>query len=188
MTQKSDNQILFPDKKYQIIYADPPWNFGGAKLNAATGGKEITDHYPLMTDEELLKLPIGNLADRNCILFLWVVYSKLPLALQCIQTWGFHYSTVAFEWLKLTSTGKPVCFMGRWVTGGAIELCLLAKRGSIPRQNKCVNRLIQSPRETHSKKPDEIRNRIVTLVGDLPRIELFSRQKIDGWDVWGNEV
>jgi len=178
----------FPNKKYQIIYADPPWSFGGCKLNASTDGKEITDHYSLMTDKQLLSLPIKDIADENCLLFLWVVHSKLPLALDCIKSWGFQYSTVAFEWFKRTSTGKPVCFMGRWVTGGAIELNLLARKGSVPRISKCVRRLIDSPREKHSKKPDEIRNRIVDLVGDLPRIELFARQKTPGWDNWGNEL
>lgn len=175
-------------KKYQIIYADPPWDFGGCKLNVATSGKEITDHYPTMTDEEILNLPIKELADTNCLLFLWIVYSKLPLALKCIDIWGFKYSTVAFEWLKRTTTGKPVCFMGRWMTGGAIELCLLARKGSVPRISKCVRRLIDAPRENHSKKPPETRNRIIELVGELPRVELFARQKTEGWDVWGNEV
>ena len=175
-------------KKYQIIYADPPWSFGGAKLNASTSGKEITDHYPLMSDHELLSLPISNLADTNCVLFLWVVYSKLPLALQCIDRWGFQYSTVAFEWLKRTTTGKPVCFMGRWVCGGAVELCLLARRGTVPRIAKNIHRLIDAPRGEHSAKPAETRTRIIELVGDLPRIELFARQKVEGWDSWGNEL
>lgn len=180
--------LPFPNKRYQIIYADPPWSFGGAKLNASTNGREITDHYPLMADVEILMLPVDKLADINCVLFLWVVYSKFPLALQCIEKWGFKYSTVAFEWFKRTSTGKPVCFMGKWVTGGAVELCLLAKKGSIPRKSKCVRRLIDAPRREHSRKPDEARNRIVQLLGDLPRIELFARQKVEGWDCWGNEV
>lgn len=119
---------------------------------------------------------------------MWVVYSKLPLALKCIEKWWFQYSTVAFEWLKRTSTGKPVCFMGRWVCGGAIELCLLARKCSVPRIAKNVRRLIDSQREAHSKKPDCVRSRIVDLVGDIPRVELFARQKTDGWDVFGNQV
>jgi len=144
--------IPFPNKKYQIIYADPPWSFGNCKLNVATKGKEIIDHYPTMSDKEILQLPISNLADKNCLLFLWAVHSKLPLAIECIERWGFQYSTVAFEWLKRTSTGKPVCFMGRWVCGGAIELCLLAHRGSVPRIAKNIRRLIDSPRRAHSQK------------------------------------
>ena len=183
-------------KKYQIIYADPPWDFGGCKLNVSTNGKEITDHYPTMTDEQILSLPVKDLADDNCILFMWIVYSKLPLALKCIDAWGFKYSTVAFEWLKTTSSGIPVCFMGKWVCGGAIELCLLAKKGTVKRISKNVRRLIESQRVEHSRKPPIVRHRIVELLGDLPRVELFARKKdllfdaddFDGWDVWGNEV
>ena len=182
-------------KKYQIIYADPPWSFG-AKLNATTMGKEINDHYPTMTDKEIMDLPVSKLADKDCVLFLWVVHSKLPLAFQIIEKWGFKYSTVAFEWFKTTSTGLPVCFMGKWVCGGAIELCLLAKKGSIPRQSASVKRLIESPRTEHSRKPPEARLRIVRLMGDIPRVELFARRMdllfdadgFEGWDVWGNEV
>ena len=110
--------IPFPKKKYNVIYADPPWDYGGAKLNNKQRGKELYDHYPTMTDHDILALPVKKIADKNCLLFLWVVYAKLPLAIQCFDAWGFRYSTVAFEWLKKTPNGNPVCFMGRWVTGG----------------------------------------------------------------------
>jgi site-specific DNA-methyltransferase (adenine-specific) len=180
--------IPFPDKKYNIIYADPPWSFGGNKLNAATGGKEITDHYSVMEDSDILALPVRQIAAANCLLFLWIVHSKLPIGLAVMQAWGFKYRTVAFEWLKRTSTGKPVCFMGGTVCGGAIELCLLGYRGSVPRINKTIRRLIDAPRMEHSRKPHEARRRIVQLVGGLPRIELFARTKIPGWDAWGDEV
>lgn len=178
----------WPERKYNVIYADPPWNFGGAKLNVATEGVEITDHYPLMTDDDLLALPVKAIADKNCLLFMWTVHSKLPFAIQLMEAWGFNYSTVAFEWFKRTSTGKPVCFMGKWTTGGAIELCLLGRRGSVPRVSKTVRRLVDAPRGRHSEKPAEVRDRIVSLVGDIPRIELFSRQEAAGWDAWGNQV
>lgn len=174
--------------KYNIIYADPPWSYGTLRLNRKTNGKEITDHYPVMNDEDILSLPIKELADKNCWLFLWIVHSKIPLGLEVMKKWGFKYSTVGFEWLKRTSTGKIVCYMGQNVCGGGIELCLIGKRGNLPRKSKCVHRLVDSPRREHSRKPDEVRDRIVHLVGDLPRIELFARQKTEGWDVWGNEV
>ena len=180
--------IFHTDKKYQIIYADPPWSFGGRRLNASTQGKEITDHYPVMETEEICSLPVRSIVADNCLLFLWAVHSKLPDALQVMKQWGFTYSTVAFEWLKLTTTGKFVCFMGAWTCGGALELCLLGRRGSIPRIAKNIRRLIIAPRREHSRKPDEVRERIVQLVGDLPRIELFAREKVEGWDCWGNEV
>ena len=174
-------------RKYNIIYADPPWSFR-EKLTTSSDGKEITDSYPVMTDKELLDLPVGELADKNCLLFLWIVYANLPLGLECIEKWGFHYSTVGFEWLKTTSTGKLVSYFGHWVVGGSIELCLLAKKGSVPRIDKTVRRLVTAPRGSHSAKPPEVRDRIVQLLGDLPRIELFAREQAPGWDVWGNEV
>jgi len=90
-----------PNKKYQIIYAVQPWSFGNCKLNTSTSGKEITNHYSVMSDIDILNLSIQNLADDNCLLFLWVVYNKLPLALECINKFCFKYSTTAFESLTL---------------------------------------------------------------------------------------
>jgi len=175
-------------KWYKIIYADPPWDFGGRKLNAATGGKEINDHYPTMKVADIAKLPVGKLASKNAVLFMWTTYTHLPAAFEIAEAWGFKYSTVAFEWLKRTSTGKPVCFMGAWVCGGAIELCLLFRRGKISRVTKNTRRLVDAPRGRHSAKPPEVRDRIVHLMGDISRIELFSRDRTPGWDVWGNQV
>lgn len=177
-------------KKYQIIYADPPWSYGTRKLNVSTSGKELTDHYSVMTLDDICRLPILNLADKNCVLFLWVVYPVLEDSFRIINSWGFKYSTVAFEWVKLMtpSTLKPVRFMGANVIGGSIELCLLARRGTVKRIDKTIRRTIWAERREHSRKPDEAKERIVKLFGDLPRIELFARQKVEGWDCWGNEV
>jgi N6-adenosine-specific RNA methylase IME4 len=175
-------------KKYKIIYADPPWDYGGRKLNVSSKGKELNDHYSTMKHQDICNLPIKELSDKNCLLFLWVTYPHLEKSFEVIRAWGFKYSTVVFEWLKMTSTGKNVCFMGVWTTGGGIELCLLAHKGSVPRISKNIRKMIISERKRHSEKPPETRERIVALVGDLPRIELFARQKTEGWDVWGNEV
>ena len=180
--------IPFPDKKYQIIYADPPWP-PDIHINSKTGGKKITDHYSLMTMGDIKKLPILDIVDDNALLFLWVRHSSLKDAIETIECWGFRYITVAFEWLKThKKSGKPTEFMGGWLVGGAVELCLLGKRGKPKRISPRVHRLIKSERREHSRKPDETRDRIVNLVGDLPRIELFARQQTPGWDVWGNEV
>lgn len=128
--------IPFPKRRYNVIYADPPWDYGGAKLNAKTEGKELADHYDTMQDDEILSLPVKHIADRNCLLFMWVVYAKLPLALQCFDAWGFRYSTVAFEWPKKTSTGLPVQFMGRWVVGGYRTMSVRSSGYRIaPKQN-----------------------------------------------------
>lgn len=108
-----------------------------------------------------------------------------------MEKWGFRYSTVAFEWLKLTRWPFKLVahkFMGANVVGGSVELCLLGRRGNLKRKSKTVRRLIVSEIEQHSKKPTIARDRIVELFGNVPRVELFARQKIEGWDIWGNEV
>jgi len=166
-------------KKYQIIYADPPWEW---KTYSKKGRKKTSDrHYPLMTIEQLLQLPIKNITDNNCILFMWCQDGHLENALKIGKSWGFIYKTIGFIWDK-QSFG-----MGYWTRKGA-EVCLLFTKGHPKRINAGVRQFISSKVREHSKKPDEIRDRIVQLVGDLPRIELFARQKIEGWDVWGNEV
>ena len=119
---------------------------------------------------------------------MWATFPQLPEALRLIKAWGFSFKTVAFVWLKLNRK-SPTWFygLGYWTRGNA-EICLLAKRGHPKRYSRSVHQFIISPIEEHSKKPEEARRRIVELMGDLPRIELFARQKADGWDVWGNEV
>jgi len=171
--------------KYNIIYADPPWNsnsqFGRDKNK---GNKQ---HYPLMNLSDIKALPINNLADDNCILFLWVVDTQLFDAKEVIDSWGFKYKTVGFTWVKETSTGKDHFGVGMWTRKNP-EMCLIATKGHPKRINAGIRQLQRHKVREHSQKPDEIRNEIVKLCGDLPRIELFARNKTDGWDVWGNEV
>jgi len=177
--------IPFPEKKYKIIYADPPWAFNFQKR---TGLSEVAKSalYPTMKAEDIENLPVGGIADTDAALFLWVLNSELPLALQCVAKWGFQYKTVAFTWVK-TTTNTYHFGGGNWTRSNP-ELCLLATRGHISRISKSVRNLVISPLREHSRKPDTIRDDIVELVGDLPRIELFARQITPGWDVWGNEV
>jgi len=172
-------------KRYQIIYADPPWNFNFQKRNGLSD-KAKNALYPTMKGNDIVNLPIEEIADENCILFLWVMNSELPLALEVIKSWGFIYKTVAFTWIK---TRKNTYHFGggNWTRSNP-ELCLLATKGKPKRISASVRNLTISQLREHSRKPDEIKNKIIELVGDLPRIELFARQKTDGWDVWGNEV
>jgi len=177
--------IPFPNKKYQIIYADPPWafNFQNRKgLSDAAKGKL----YPTMKPRDIIALPVSGLADKDCVLFLWAINSEVPLALKCIEAWGFNYKTVAFTWVKTTK--NTYHFGGGNWTRSNPELCLLAKKGNIKRQSASTRNLVISNLREHSQKPDEIRDMIIELVGDLPRIELFARQRVDGWDAWGNEI
>jgi len=180
-------------KKYQIIYADPPWSYND-KMKGHQGAET---HYRTMPVEDIRALPIATLANTNCCLFLWAVSPLLPEAISVMEAWGFKYKTIAFCWSKIESGGAWVSNMGRW-TMGNIELCLLGTRGQPQRITENVKQLVVSLRTEHSKKPDEVRNRIVRLMGDLPRIELFARgnrtkdlfryNRYDGWDCWGNEV
>lgn len=174
----------FPNKKYQIIYADPPWTYADPKGNdPAMGG--IT--YPTMTLEEIKGLPIVGLADKDCGLFLWATMPMLREGLEVIEAWGFRYITCAFTWIKLNPSGEGVYSgLGHWTNGNA-ELCLFGKKGQPKRIVKDIKQIVFAPRGRHSAKPNEVRKRIVLLMGDIPRIELFARERIEGWDAWGLE-
>ncbi len=173
------------NKKYQIIYADCPWQYNDPKGNdPAMGG--IT--YPTMPLTEICSLPVKSIADDNCALFLWVTMPMLAEGLMVINAWGFKYTTCAFTWVKQNRNGFGIYSgLGHWTNGNA-ELCLFAKKGTPKRYSKSVKQIVLSPLREHSRKPTEVRDRIVQLMGDLPRIELFARQKVEGWDCWGNEV
>ena len=170
-------------KKYSIIYADPPWRY---EMKKGQGVAE--NHYSTMGIEEICSLPVQEICEKDCALFLWVTFPQLPEAFRVIKAWGFRYKTVAFVWIKLNRSGNGYLFgLGYWTRGNA-EICLLAVRGKPKRISRKVFQLIFSPLQEHSKKPAEARERIVELMGDLPRIELFARQRSPGWDAWGNEV
>ena len=173
-------------KKYNVILADPPWAY--RVWSKKDVGWTAEKHYPTMSIEDIRALPVGDLADDNCALFLWITFPQLNEAFSLIESWGFTYKTAAFVWVK-QNRKLPSLFwgLGYWTRANA-EVCLLATRGSPKRRSAAVHQVILSPVEQHSKKPDEVRERIVTLMGDVPRVELFARQQSPGWDVWGNEV
>ena len=183
-------------KKYKIIYADPAWSYndklgGNVSFGAATGA------YNTMSISEIKSLPVKQMADKDCALFIWCVNPLFPEALEVIMEWGFKYKTVAFNWVKITNTGQWVHNMGRWTMGNN-EMCLLATKGSPKRICKNIKQLVISERTAHSKKPNIVRSKIVELMGDIPRVELFARgektkdlfglNRFDGWDTWGNQV
>ena len=142
-------------------------------------------HYPTMSIDELCALPVADLAAPDSALFLWATFPQLPEALRLIREWGFTYKSVAFVWLKKNRKADSWFYgLGFWTRANA-EVCLLATRGHPKRQAANIHQFIISPIEAHSKKPDETRDKIVALMGDLPRVELFARQTPPGWDVWG---
>lgn len=171
-----------PNRKYNIVYADPPWQYW------ESGNKNQSLHYTTMTIDEICDLPVKNIADDDCILFMWVTYPILKDAFRVIESWGFTYSTCAFVWVKKNKIqNTPFIGCGAWTRANS-ELCLLATKGNILRLDASISQIIESPIEEHSKKPDIVRNLITKLVGELPRVELFCRNPADGWDVWGNEA
>jgi N6-adenosine-specific RNA methylase IME4 len=179
--------IPFPDKKYKIIYADPPWEYSDKRDHARICGG-ASSHFETMSIIEIKNLPVKEISDINCMLFLWATFPNLQEALDVISSWGFKYKTLGFSWIKTNKeNGKPFFGIG-YYTKSNCEVCLIGVKGTPIKIDDGVSSVIISPKEEHSKKPKEIRSRIVKLCGDIQRIELFSRDKIEGWDCWGNEV
>lgn len=183
--------INFPDKKYNIVYADPPWNFSSKEL-CKYNGKRFTPlekHYDTQSSNWIRNLDVRSITDTDCALFLWTTDAHIKEAITVIEAWGFKYVTVAFVWEKKTKTGKTVANLGAW-TMKNYELCLFGTKGRMLQYKKRNNiyQKVEAERTKHSQKPAKVRDNIELLFGNLPRIELFARQKTEGWDVWGNEV
>lgn len=183
-----------PPKKYNIIYADPPWD--GLGWNNGSGKKAPANHYTVQSIEWIKSLNISNITGEFCFLFLWVTFPNLQEGLDVIHAWGFKYATCGFTWIKENKKPPKTIFdnptfmgCGNYTRANS-ELCLLGTKGKCQTKvkDKSVRQVCISPIQRHSRKPDEIRNRILRLCGDLPRIELFARNQTPGWDSWGNEV
>ena len=175
--------MKLPNKRYNIIYADPAWSYQGKMMNSS-----VTDHYNVMSIDDICNLPVNDIAAENSILFMWVTLPKLNEFMKVVSAWGFEYKPTAFVWVKKNKKADSFFMgLGRWTRANP-EICVLATKGKIERKSKSIRQLQVFPLDKHSKKPDQFRDLIVELCGDLPRIELFARQKTPGGDVWGNEV
>lgn len=179
--------IFITDKKYEVIYADPPWSF---KTYSEKGkGRSAERHYPTMKKEDIQSLPVKRIAADNSVLLLWVTSPCLTEGIELISAWGFTYKTVAFTWIKQNKKSDGIFTGMGYYTRSNAEYCLLATRGKVlERKSHSVSSVVISHIERHSQKPAEVRKRIVELFGDIPKIELFARQQASGWDCWGNEV
>lgn len=177
---------------YRTIYSDPPWSYDDKNCSGAAEAQ-----YSTMTFDQLCSLPVAQIAAEDCALFMWSTYPKIQDALNLLPYWGFQFKSYAFDWVKLRG-GRPQMGLGRW-TRGASEICLLATRGKPQRQDKGVRQLVETlvndddrilyaPATRHSAKPPEVRERIVQLMGDIPRLEMFARERCPGWDAWGAQV
>lgn len=177
--------IYKTNKKYKVVYADPPWEY----KNKVTDGAAC-NHYPTMSLENLIRMHdvIEHISDEDCVLFLWSTFPTIKDALALIDAWGFVYKTVGFVWIKENKkSGGLFLGLGNWTRSNA-EVCLLATKGKPRRIDAGVHSVIISNIGRHSEKPSEVRDRIVKLCGDVPRIELFARQVAECWDFWGNDV
>lgn len=179
--------IFNTSKKYNIIYADPPWPYNESGSKAKVKDR----HYKMMQLEEICELPVNEIQAERSILFLWVTAPRLPMAFIVMQAWGFQYHSLGFDWLKVSKANKPMWGPG-YYTRQNNEFCLIGvpankKMRLKPLAHDVLASVVEQRRE-HSRKPDSVREKIVRICGDLPRIELFARQTAHGWDSWGNEV
>ncbi len=198
-TKRNDLPEFYPDlpeEKYDIIYCDPPWDYGGKMQFDKSGKKQFNDgweknifisaanfKYPTVKTKELKKIPISEIASDDCLLFMWVTNPHLAQGIELGKSWGFEYRTVAFVWDKMVH--NP----GQY-TMSYCELCLVFKRGRIPtpRGARNIKQLVRVPRGKHSEKPLEVLKGIEKMFPTQKKIELFARHKPEGWDVWGLDV
>jgi N6-adenosine-specific RNA methylase IME4 len=170
-----------------IIYADPPWNYAPTGQTIPVRSKKGQPYVAMrMIDIYDFQLPETS---KDCVLFMWATAPLMPEALYCIKSWGFEYKTIAFTWIKKNKRATDTNFwgMGQWTRSNP-EFCLLAVKGRPKAVSHSVHSVIESPLEEHSKKPDIVRDKIVELCGDKPRIELFARKKIEGWESQGDQL
>ncbi len=172
-------------KKYQIIYADPPWSY----FNGGVPQGGVDAQYKTMTLRKIQELPVRKISDNPSVLFLWATFPQIKEALETMTAWGFDYKTLGFSWLKTNKDGSPFFGVGYYAKSNQ-EVCLMGVKGKVHplvKSNK-VSSVIITRRTKHSEKPAIVRDKIVELFGELPRIELFARQETEGWDNWGNEL
>ena len=177
--------------KYDVILADPPWFYHGQQDKWGAAAK----FYPLMTDDELLSMPVLDIANKPSVVFMWATAPRLDFAIELMKGWGFHFRGVAFVWVKTRKDGvTPIGAQGvrpsvvkptsEFVIVGSTE----AKGRPLPIADEGVPHVVLAPKGEHSRKPDEIHRRIDRLYPNASKIELFARRPMDGWSVWGNEV
>ena len=182
-----------PKKHFGAILADPPWSYEvWAEKSQKT--RLASSHSNVMKSEQIAELPIEQLAADDCVLFIWITWPQLLDSLNIISSWGFTYKTCAFAWLKAHASQVEMfrddfdaqVGMGYWTRANS-EVCLLGTKGKPKRLNADVRQGIIAPRRQHSRKPEGVHDRIERLVSG-PYLELFARQKRDGWTVWGNQT
>ena len=172
-------------KKFKVIYTDCPWRYGFQRYKKNSGCD-----YPTMTTKELCALPVEQIAADDSLLFHWTTGPKLQEGIQVLESWGFKYITIAFTWVKRCRKSTHKFFSGQgYYTKPNAELCLLGRKGkALNIIDKTVRQIVDVPMTYHSAKPPIVRHNIVRLVGNVPKIELFAREKTNGWTAIGNRI
>ncbi len=171
-------------RKYKIIYADPAWSYND-KCHAGKRGADYK--YRTTSTESLQQIPVHRVIADDCALFMWATMPMLPDALSVMAAWGFKYKTVAFVWVKKNRKSDSDFFgMGNWTRSNA-EVVLLGTVGKPRRVSMSVRQVVHSRIMAHSEKPSEVADRIVALMGDVPRLDMFARAERPGWDAWGDQ-
>jgi N6-adenosine-specific RNA methylase IME4 len=196
---------------YSIIYLDPPWHYNSRANHKTRFRGGVHGHYPTMTMDEIKALPVPDLAAPAAAVLMWCTYPYLDEQIRLFKHWGFRYRTIFVNWVKLNPKGywsphadpnygpdkqyvrygdmwHSVFFGVGYYAKSNTEPLLLGMRGQLPTRDNTVSSVILAPRREHSRKPDEARERITQVFGALPRLEMFARQKADGWHSWGNTV
>ena len=187
---------LLPNKKYQVIYADPPWDYGGKMQYDKTCIKtenigfeknvfisSASFKYPTIKLKDLKELNIPSIATDDCILFMWTTGPQFANSIELGESWGFEYKTVAFVW------DKQVHNPGRY-TLSQTEFVLAFKKGKFPtpRGARNIRQLVSVHRGQHSEKPEIVIDGITKMFPEQSKIELFARKNYYGWDNWGLEI
>jgi N6-adenosine-specific RNA methylase IME4 len=173
--------VDLPNKKYQIIYADPPYKY------IRTGQNSAEREYKTMDLESIKQIPVKDITDLNCHLYLWVTNNHIDQGIELIKAWGFTYKTL-ITWIKRTVHGKIGLGMGYYFRNSTEHMMFAVKGKMLTTNNSTKNVIEYVNPSKHSEKPKETRDFIVANSGDLSRIELFARSKCDGWDSWGLEI
>jgi N6-adenosine-specific RNA methylase IME4 len=179
-----------PDRRYDVILADPPWAYYGQQDKWGAAAK----FYATAPDEAIVRLPVPDLLSERGVLFLWATSPRLDVAMACLAEWRLHFRGVAFVWVKARRDGAPIGAQGvrPSIVKPTAEYVLAASRVArgrpLPLADEGVPNVILAPKRAHSQKPEEVRDSIDRLYPDASKLELFARSERPGWDAWGDEV
>jgi N6-adenosine-specific RNA methylase IME4 len=176
----------FPPGPFDLIYADPPWNFEAYSEKGQ--GRSVCRHYKTMHHDSVGRLPVADIAAPDAGLALWVYGPMLPEAIALMSRWGFTYKSDLLTWVKTTRTGEPAFGMGYFTRKGSEQLIYGTRGCGLKRISRDVRQCLFAERREHSRKPDEVAEALERLFGPVRRIELFARHPRPGWTCWGNEL